>query len=118
MLLRVVTVSLLLAAAIVLSGCGGGVGTPAEATADKALDVPPNEELMQPGPLGDRVLGKPNAPVTIIEYASLTCPHCRNYHANVFPRVKREYIDTGKVRYIIREFPIGRTAGGAALITR
>ena len=47
----------------------------------------------------------------MIEYVSLTCPHCANFQKNLFPRVKKEFIDTGKVRYIVREFPIGRTAG-------
>jgi protein-disulfide isomerase len=117
MSLRGITAPLLLGLSLGLSGCGGTVGAGADATAEK-LDVPPKEELLAPGPLGDRVLGRANAPVTMIEYASLTCPHSRNYHANIFPRVKREYIDTGKVRYIIREFPIGRTAGTAAIITR
>jgi protein-disulfide isomerase len=114
---RGTTASLLFALALGLSGCGGTVGAGPDATAQK-LDVPSKEDLLAPGPLGDRVIGRPNAPITMIEYASLTCPHCRDYHAKVFPRVKREYIDTGKVRYIIREFPIGRTAGTAAIITR
>ncbi len=109
--------SILIAAAIVLSGCGGGAIGPAPPI-DKATYVPPQAELMAAGPLGDRVLGNPNAPITVIEYASLTCPHCRNYHASVFPRVKREYIDTGKVRYIVREFPIGHTSGTAAIVNR
>jgi len=102
----------LIAAALGLSACGGAMG-PAETTA-----IPLKEQILEPGPLGEREYGNRNAPVTIVEYASLTCPHCRNYHAKVFPKVKRQYIDTGKVRYIIREFPIGRTAGTAAIITR
>lgn len=106
----------LIAIATGLSACGGAIG-PADTVKD-VLDAPLREQVLQPGPLGEREYGNPNAPVTIVEYASLTCPHCRNYHANVFPRVKREYIDTGKVRYIIREFPIGRTAGTAAIVTR
>jgi protein-disulfide isomerase len=117
MSLRGIAAPLLLALSLGLAGCGGTVGAGPDATAEK-LDFPPKEELMAPGPLGDRVIGKPTAPITVIEYASLTCPHCRDYHANVFPQVKRAYIDTGKVRYIIREFPIGRTAGTAAIITR
>jgi protein-disulfide isomerase len=55
------------------------------------------------------------APVTVIEYVSLTCPHCASFHKSVFPRVKKDYIDTGKVRFIVREFPIGRSAGNAAI---
>jgi len=106
----------LIATAAGLLGCGGAVG-PAD-TANGGINVPLKEQVLEPGPLGEREYGNPNAPVTIVEYASLTCPHCRNYHAKVFPQVKRQYIDTGKVRYIIREFPIGRTAGTAAIVTR
>jgi len=100
-----------IAAALGLSACGGAAG-PAE------MAIPLKEQIVEPGPLGEREYGNRNAPVTIVEYASLTCPHCRNYHKTVFPKVKRQYIDTGKVRYIIREFPIGRTAGTAAIVTR
>jgi protein-disulfide isomerase len=106
------TAIVLITATLALAGCGGAVSGPA----DTAL--PLKDQLLEPGPLGDRAYGNPNAPVTIIEYASLTCPHCRNYHKSVFPQVKRQYIDTGKVRYIIREFPIGRTAASAAMVTR
>ena len=53
----------------------------------------------------DIVLGRPDAPVTVIEYASTTCPHCAHFHADVFPIIKRKYIDTGEVRFIYREFP-------------
>jgi protein-disulfide isomerase len=73
---------------------------------------------MAPGPLGDRVLGKATAPVTVIEYVSLTCPHCANFQKALFPRVKKEFIDTGKVRYIVREFPIGHMSGAAAIVNR
>jgi protein-disulfide isomerase len=103
--------------AILLSGCGGGAGGPMPPI-DKATYVPPQAELMAPGPLGERVLGKADAPVTVIEYVSLTCPHCANFQKNLFPRMKKEFIDTGRVRYIVREFPIGRTAGSAAIVNR
>lgn len=109
--------TLLLVLGGALSACGGGTVTQT-AQADKALNVPPAEELMQPGPLGERALGDPNAPVTVIEYVSLTCPHCAAFQRDVFPRVKREYIDTGKIRFIVREFPIGRSAGNAAIANR
>jgi protein-disulfide isomerase len=54
---------------------------------------------------GDIVLGDPKAPVTLIEYASTTCIHCAEFHKEVFPAIKANYIDTGKVKYILREFP-------------
>jgi protein-disulfide isomerase len=64
------------------------------------------EDLAVPGPLGDRPLGRDDAPVTIYEYASLTCGHCANFHATGYKHLKENYIDTGKVRYIKREFPL------------
>lgn len=83
-----------------------------------ATGLPSVEDLMKPGPLGEKWLGKESAPVTVIEYMSLTCPHCRAFHLKTFPKFKRSYIDTGKVRYIVRELPIGRSAGIAAIVTR
>ncbi|MEL7542561.1 MAG: DsbA family protein [Pseudomonadota bacterium] len=75
-------------------------------------------QLKQTGPLEERAMGDPNARVTVIEYGSWTCPHCRAFREKTWPTFKREYIDTGKVHYILREFPIGRSSGNAALITR
>jgi protein-disulfide isomerase len=63
-----------------------------------------SSDLMKPGPLGDMTLGDPKAPNVVIEYASLTCPHCRAFNADVFKPFKAKYIDTGKVYYIFREF--------------
>ena len=65
-------------------------------------------ELMTPGPLGEMALGDEKAPVTIIEYASMTCPHCATFHDTTYPELKKRYIDTGKVRFIFREFPLDR----------
>jgi len=62
----------------------------------------------------DMILGKADAPVTIIEYASLTCPHCAHFAANTFPKIKTELIDTGKVRWVYRDFPLDRLALMAA----
>lgn len=55
--------------------------------------------------LPDMILGDPEAPVTLIEYASITCGHCAEFHANVLPHIKARYVDTGQVRFIFREFP-------------
>lgn len=57
------------------------------------------------GALADMSEGDPNAPVTIIEYASVTCPHCAAFYEDVYPAIKEKYIDTGKVRFVFREFP-------------
>lgn len=115
--MRLPAAALLLLLGGALSACGSAAITQTAETG-KPLNVPPAEELMQPGPLGERALGNPNAPVTVIEYVSLTCPHCAAFQRDVFPRVKRDYIDTGKIRFIVREFPIGRSAGNAAIANR
>ena len=73
---------------------------------------------MQAGPLGDMALGDEKAPVTIIEYASMTCPHCAAFHANTYPELKKRYIDTGKVRFIFREFPLDQLALAAFMLAR
>ena len=79
---------------------------------------PPLDELMKPGPLGDIAMGKDDAPVTIIEYASMTCPHCAHFSNDVFPQLKKKYIDTGKVRFIMREFPLDQLAAAAFMLAR
>jgi protein-disulfide isomerase len=75
-------------------------------------------ELAKAGPDGDVVLGSDKAPVTIIEYASLTCPHCAHFSAETFPELKKRYIDTGKVRFIFREFPFDKLAAAAFMLAR
>lgn len=76
-------------------------------------------EVMQPaGPLPEMSLGRADAPVTIIKYASMTCPFCRQFQIEAFPELKRQYIDTGKVRFILREFPIGFQSGLATIAKR
>jgi protein-disulfide isomerase len=73
---------------------------------------------MLAGPLGDRSLGDPNAPVTIVEYASFTCPHCATFHNETLPKLKQKYIDAGKVRLIFREFPFDAMATAISMLTR
>ncbi len=84
-----------------------------QAVADTNVD-----ELMKTGPLPDNVLGSDKAPVTIIEYSSMTCPHCAQFHKDTLPDLKKKYIDTGKVRYIIREFPLDNLAAAAFMLAR
>lgn len=93
---------------------------PAMASAQRA-DGPDKvsvEELMKPGPLPDLVLGKADAPATVVEYASLTCGHCANFHNKAFPAIKEKLIDTGKIKFILREFPLDNLATAAAMLTR
>jgi len=78
----------------------------------------PVEELMKPGELPELVLGNNDAPVTIVEYASMTCPHCANFHTRVLPELKKKYIDTGKVRLVFREFPLDNLAAAGAMLAR
>ncbi|MEM9682641.1 MAG: thioredoxin domain-containing protein [Pseudomonadota bacterium] len=68
--------------------------------------------------LADRVVGDENAPVTLIEYSSLSCPHCKHFHDNTLPDIKKNYIDTGKVKLIIRDYPLGGAAYAAAMMAR
>ena len=77
-----------------------------------------NEELMKAGPLDEKVLGSADAPVTMIEYASMTCSHCADFATTTFPLLKSRYIDTGKVRYILREFPLDELAAGGFMLAR
>lgn len=65
---------------------------------------------------GDMVLGDAKAPITFIEYSSLSCPHCARHHLNVLPEIKKQYIDTGKVRLVVRDFPLNGPAVQAALL--
>ena len=95
-------------AGFVFAGTVGAIVTPPLAKADAGQIDP--AELAKTGPDGDIVLGSEKAPVTVIEYASMTCPHCAHFSENTFPELQKRYIDTGKVRFIFREFPLDALA--------
>jgi protein-disulfide isomerase len=112
-----------------IAGAGGVVLLGAGAAAWKFFGSPdskPSEgislggavDLMTPGPLGEQSLGRDDAPVTIVEYASMTCPHCANFHKTTYPALKKQYIDTGKVRFIFRELPLDQIALLASMLAR
>lgn len=129
-------------ASLLAAACSGGLSNPsavvesgtvaANSAAAAAFDMPSGpasggrEVIAEPkaadlavvGPLGERALGRPDAPLTVYEYASLTCPYCRDFHDKTFPRIKKAYVDTGKIRWVLREFPIGRASGTAWITTR
>ncbi len=84
----------------------------ADAMAQGAADV------AKPVSLPDMALGPANATVTITEYASMTCPHCAAFAETVFPKIKSEYIDSGKVRYVFREFPLDIKAAAGSMLAR
>ncbi|WP_424361369.1 thioredoxin domain-containing protein [Methylocystis parvus] len=100
------------AGALVLAACPGFAGD--KAPAGKV----PVEELMAPNALPDIVEGNANAPVTIVEYASMTCSHCAAFHKDVYPTLKKDYVDTGKVKFILREFPLDPLATAAFMVAR
>jgi protein-disulfide isomerase len=112
-------------AALAVVAAAGGAGYYLWTQPDTAAAQPaaggaevPIGELMTPGPLGDQAQGAANAPVTIIEYASMTCPHCSHFHETTYPEMKKKYIDTGKIRFIFREFPLDPLAAAASMLAR
>jgi protein-disulfide isomerase len=112
----------LIVAIVIAVGVGGWIYYSGQSIGASA----PNSELdvSEPAPAvpevkeGDKVLGNADAPVTIVEYFSLGCPHCKNFHETILPKLKTEYIDTGKVRMVFRDFPLDSVSYGAALLTR
>lgn len=89
--------------------------TAGPAAAQGAYDV---AELMKPGPLPEMTLGKADAPITVVEYSSMTCGHCANFHKGVLPHLKEKYIDTGKVLFVHREFPLDPLAAAVSMLVR
>lgn len=96
-------------------------GTASESLAQKKPAGPAEvsvEELMKKIDLDDVAIGAADAKITIVEYASMTCGHCQKFAATVFPELKTKYIDTGKVRFVSREFPLDNLAAAAAMLAR
>jgi len=97
--------------------------TPVPAAASNAAPAP-QQAAIPPASAGpaiaadDRILGKPDAPITIVEFASLTCPHCADFDANTLPKLKAEWIDTGKARLVFKDFPLDQAAVRAAMLAR
>jgi protein-disulfide isomerase len=96
-----------------LGGIAALIAVAFAAPAIAADSLPPKEKI-----LSERVLGKADAPVTLIEYASLTCPHCANFAMETLPTIKKDYIETGKVKLIYRDFPLDRLALTASMMAR
>jgi protein-disulfide isomerase len=97
-----------------LSALIAGLAVAALAAAAQAAPMPTEQALT------DRILGDPEAPITIIEYASLTCPHCADFHADTLPQIKKEWIDTGQAKLVYRDFPTAPVALAvyAAMVAR
>jgi protein-disulfide isomerase len=115
---------LALAAACLALSLGAGRADDAKAPAPPTAAVvapdvtAPVDQLMSIGPLPDIVQGSPTAPVTIIEYASMTCTHCAAFHETTWPELKSKYIDTGRAKFILREFPLDPLAAAAFMLAR
>jgi protein-disulfide isomerase len=106
------------AAALSLSGIAALVGLPPFHLITGVLANSRTDNVAEPVSLSEMALGPANATVTITEFASITCPHCAAFNANVFPKIKAAYIDTGKVRYVFREFPLDPVAAASSVLSR
>jgi protein-disulfide isomerase len=108
-----------LATALSLAGLAALVGfTPLHPVGDAMAQNATAALVAKPVSLPDMALGPAKAPVTITEYASMSCPHCAAFDENVFPMLRSKYIDTGKVRFVFREFPLDVKAAAASMLAR
>jgi protein-disulfide isomerase len=98
-----------------MAGAGAFAGLGLAGASALALDI---EELNKAPELGEMALGPADAKVTVIEYASATCPHCAAFYKDTFGTLKSEYIDTGKIRFLFREFPHNDAALAAFMLAR
>jgi protein-disulfide isomerase len=98
--------------------CASAIGLVGATVPALAQTDVPMDQLMAPGALPDVVEGKADAPVTIVEYASMTCVHCAAFHEQTWPALKSKYIDNGKAKFILREFPLDPLAAAAFMLAR
>ena len=106
--------AILVALAFAALDAPGTFSLPRPALADNATA----SLVAKPVSLPDMTLGSAKAPVTVVEYSSMTCPHCADFSENVFPMLRSKYIDSGKVRFVSREFPLDIKAAGASMLAR
>ena len=104
------------ASAPAASSASSSTATTAPATGEQMADIPDGPVAQIDITADDRILGSADAPVTVVEYASMTCPHCARFSAETLPKVKSEFIDTGKVRWVFRDFPLDKVALSASLL--
>ena len=121
-----------IALAMILAACSDSGSGSSQASNDGAVDpittaaveVPQAsgsvdmDDVLAEGPLKDMYLGSPDAPVKLVEYMSLTCPHCAAFHRDTFKDIVTNYVDTGKVQFIVREFPFDPRGLAAAALAR
>jgi protein-disulfide isomerase len=98
-----------------LAACGDGADG---SSADAGSGAASNPAMAYENPLGDITLGDPDAPVVLVEYASYTCGHCAAFHNENLEPLKENYIETGKVYYVFREYPLDPVATAASMLTR
>ena len=108
-------------AAVLDQASAAGIVTGAASTNGQAGATEANvstSDLMAAGPLGEMTLGDPKAPNVMIEYVSMTCPHCQRFQTQVFPQIKTQFVDTGKLYYLLREYPLDPLARAAIVVAR
>jgi len=104
------------AVAAIVAGVYFGTRPPSAGQPPTTVAATPDKSALLAVLPTDHVLGDPKAPITVIEYASLTCPHCAHFHTQILPEIKKKWIDTGKVKLIYRDFPLDQVAAKAAQI--
>ena len=109
MIMKLMSRRAVLIAGTLMAAAACGAADDSSSSGNASVDNAAVEEM---------VLGADDAPVTIIEYASLTCPHCRTFHVNVWPELKKKYVDTGQVRFIMREFPFDPRSSAGFMLAR